>query len=83
MVRDPYELLVAACESHGLTAVRYIQPPRVRVSQPGAPTRLAEEVTLSQDGAAFLFSWGEPIGPTNKLADVARRLKHVVSVVQP
>ena len=82
MVVDPYELLIAACERRGLAAVRCRQPPRVRVSQPGAPTHLVEEVTLSQDGTVFLFSWGEPIGSINETNDVATRLKRVVSVVQ-
>lgn len=83
MVGDPYELLIAACKSHGLAAVRYREPPRVRVSEPGSPSHLVEEVTLSHDGGAFLFSWGELIGPVDEPNAIAARLKRVVSVSCP
>ena len=75
------ERLAEECGKAGLDA-RVIAPTRVRVSRPGAHSRLSETVRCMPDPDERLtwwWSWGEPICPAAQIPDAVRVIAHVVT----
>lgn len=81
---DVFQPLITACRELGLVVALYREPPRLRVSAPGAHGDLAEVVRCAPDPdeaerLCFWFSWGECIGPADEPDKAAERLRRVVS----
>jgi hypothetical protein len=86
---DDVETLVVQlaenCRDAGLHA-DVVAPTRVRVSFPGAPSRLAETIRCMPDRRERLcwwWSWNEPIGPATDIAGAVRVIAHVVTPAVP
>jgi hypothetical protein len=79
------ERLAAECVKAGLNAT-VIGATRVRVSAPGAHSRLAETVRIEPDAGerlVWLWSWDEPICPAANIADAVRSIGYVVTPAVP
>jgi hypothetical protein len=77
--------LAEGCREAGLDA-DVVAPTRVRVSFPGASSRLAETIRCMPDRRERLcwwWSWNEPICPATDLADAVRVIAHVVTPAVP
>jgi hypothetical protein len=75
------EQLAEKCQDAGLHA-KVVAPTHVHVSAPGAHARLAETVRCMPDPQQRLmwwWSWEEPIGPADQIAEAVKLIAHVVA----
>jgi hypothetical protein len=73
--------LAAKCREAGLDAA-VIAPTHLRVSRPGADSRLTEIIRCMPDRSARLtwwWSWNEPICPATETAEAVRIIAYVVT----
>jgi hypothetical protein len=81
-VRTLEERLAEGCRRAGLNAEVVDRAGGVKVSFPGAHSRLTETVTCVPDRRAKLtwaWSWGDPICPATDIADAVKAITHVVT----
>jgi hypothetical protein len=73
--------LAEECGKAGLDA-KVVAPTRVRVSLPGAHSRLAETIRCMpdpQERLTWWWSWGEPICLATQIPDAVKVITHVVT----